>query len=280
MATTDIYHISGGLKGRKAVAFLGGDVDDGVQIDAFVAARVAANDTTGTFSVWFNIPDKTGTYCILGTGDANAVEYFYIAVVAGNIQIKAAKAGPDINFDMITTGANLSPHVWHHVAVVQNATKPKIYIDSVEYSYAKGNLTETDVTEAGNWFHVWSAMDGGHIGAADSIAGGGLLTLEFKGGISNVKYWNVALTDSQILDDFKGINYTTNLCDNWKFDGDYVDSVDATYNGTAVGDIILTNNYSEFTSRLRYTTGIPVVADSLICFADDGTGHAIVIQAA
>lgn len=280
MAAGDIYHISGGLKGRHAVALLGGDVDDGVQIDAFAAGRVAANDTVGTFTAWINPKDNTGTYAFIGLGDANAVEYFYAAVVAGEIQIKATRAGPDVNFDMITIGADVKPHEWTHVTIVQNATKPKIYVNGVEYSASKGTLTETDVTEAGNWFDTWSLIDGGHIGCADSIAGGAALTLEFAGAISDVKYWNTVLTDAQILDDLRDVNYTTGLIAHWDFNNDYIESVTG-YNGTAIGAIILNNNYSEFTSRLRNDcAAAPVVADDISISVSDGTGHAIIIKAA
>jgi hypothetical protein len=176
MATTDIYHIVGGLRGRHAVAFIGGAVDDGVQIDELASDRVTANDTAGTFTAWINVPDKTGTYAILGCGDADAVDYFYLAVVAGEIQAKCARPGPNIAWDLITSGANLSPHIWHHIALVQDAVKPKIYIDGVEFSLSKGTLTETDVTEATFWFDTCAGIDGAHIGAADSIAGDAALT--------------------------------------------------------------------------------------------------------
>jgi hypothetical protein len=281
MATTDIYHISGGLKGRRAVAFLGGNVDDAVQIDEFGNDRATANDTTGTFTAWFNVPDKTGTYCILSCGDANAVDYIYIQYEANEIHVKCARPGPNVAWDLITVGAAIKPHTWNHVALVQDAVKPKIYINGVEFSLYKGTLTETDVTEASYWFDACSGIDSASIGALDSVGGDAALTNEFKGAISNVKYWNTALTESQIIDDYYGISNTTNLISHWDFNDDYMDRVTASNNdGTAVGDIILTNNYSEFTSRLRYMTGVPVTADTLVCFADDGTGHAIVIQAA
>ena len=81
MATTDIYHISGSLApSKQAVAFLGGDVDDGIQVDAFAVTRTAANDTAGTITAWVNMPDIVGTYTILGLGDANAVEYIHFSV--------------------------------------------------------------------------------------------------------------------------------------------------------------------------------------------------------
>lgn len=281
MAAGDIYHISGGLHGRRAVALLGGAVDDGVQIDAFAAARVAANDTVGTFTCWINPADVTGTYAFIGCGDASAVEYFYFAVLAGEIHIKAARAGPDVNFDMVTIGAAVPAHTWTHVAVVQDATKPKIYVNGVEFALRLGTLTETDVTEAGNWFDAWSLIDGGHIGTADSIAGGGALTLEFAGAISDVKYWNTNLSDAQVVDDYNGINNTTSLTDHWDMHDGYVNLITSGNNGTAVGDIILVNTYSEFTSRLRNdAAAAPVVADDIAITSDNGTGHAIIIKAA
>jgi len=283
MATTDIYQITGGLKGRHAVAFLGGAVDDGVQVDAAVAARVSANDTEGTISAWINVPDVTGNYAIFGAGDADAVEYFYLDVNAGKVHAKCDVAG-DVAWDLVTDNIVLTPHKWHHIVLVQNAVKPKIYVDSVEYSYAKGTLTETDVTESTLWFDDLANIDGAHIGAADSVAGGAALTLEFKGGISDVKLWSKALTDAEILSDFNGIALSddaTYLQNHWDFNGDYVDAGLGADNGTAVGDVILTDNYSEFISKFRNTlAAAPVVADKVVFSAYDGTGYAIVIKAA
>lgn len=280
MAAGDIYQITGGLEGRRAVALLGGAVDDGVQIDSFMAARVAANDTAGTFTCWINPADITGTYAFLGGGDASAVEYFYFAVVAGEIQIKAALVGPDVCWDMITIGAAVQAHVWTHIAVVQDAVKPKIYVNGVEFSLIKGTLTETDVTEPTYWFDTFALIDGGHIGCADSIGGSAALTLEFAGGISDIKYWNAALTDAQVLDDSNNVPYTTSLVAHWDMHDGYVDIVGAE-NGTAVGDIILNNSYSEFTSRLRNDpAAAPVVADDVTFTAVNGTGYAIIVKAA
>lgn len=282
MAAGDIYHISGGLKGRHAVALLGGAVDDGIQIDTFAAGRVVTADPLGTFTAWINPADVTGNYAILGCGDANLVECFYFAVVAGEIQIYSI-VGVDVAFDMITIGAAIPAHTWTHVAVVQDGVKPKIYVNGVEFSAAKGTLTETDVTEANFWFGDWPNIDGGHIGCADSVAGGALLTLEFAGGISNVKYWEDPLEESQIVDDFNNINYApVTLIANWDMHDGYVNAANAgTYDGTAVGDIILVNTYSEFTSRLRNdAAAAPVVADEISITSDQGTGHAIIIKAA
>lgn len=280
MAAGDTYHIKGGLRGRPAASFIGGDSDDGIEINAFMVARVAANDTTGTFSAWFNVADNTGTYAILGGGDASAVQYFYIAVVAGEIQVKAALTGPNVAWDLITIGAAIKPHRWYQVHLVHDAVKPKVYVDAVEFSLALGTLTETDVTEATFWFDDFALIDGGHIGAADSIAGTAALTLEMKGAVGDVKYWTDALTDAQVLADFKGVINTTNLISQWDMIDNVLDDVSG-HDGTIAGVVLVSDNYSEFSSRWRFTPSAePVIADESFFSVENETGYAVIIKAA
>ena len=280
MTAADTFHIKGGLKGTPSATFIGGNSDDGIQIDAFMVARVAANDTTGTFTAMFNVADNTGTYAILGGGDASAVQYFYIAVVAGEIQVKAALTGPNVAWDLITVGANIKPHRNYHVALVHDAVKPKVYVDGVEFSLIKGTLTETDITEATFWFDAFALIDGGHIGAADSIAGSAALTLEMKGAVGKVKYWNTNLTDAQIEDDVKGIINTTNLISEWDMIENVLDDVSG-HDGTIVGVVLLVDNYCEFTSKWRFQPSAePVIADEWAFSVDGETGYAVIIKAA
>ena len=280
MAAADTYHIKGGLRGIPAATFVGGDSDDGIQIDSFMAARVTANDTEGTFTARFSVADNTGTYAILGGGDASAVQYFYIAVVAGEIQVKAALAGPNVAWDLITVGANIRPHIWNHVALVHNGDRPLVYVNGVEFTLAKGTLTETDFTEPSFWFDAFALIDGGHIGAADSIAGAGALTLEMKGAIGPVSYWNVGLTSAQVLDDFNDNGTTTNLTDKWDMIENVLDDV-GSEDGTIVGEVMLVDNYAEFTSKWRFQLLAEVViADDWEFSVENETGYAIVIKAA
>lgn len=279
MATTDIYHIVGSTKGRKATAFLGGNVDDAIQIDAFAAARVAANDTKGTFTAWINVPDITGTYAIVGCGDASAVEYFWLGIEAGKL-IAYANIAANVAWDINSTSVVITPHKWHHVAFVHDTHRISMYIDGVKVA-----MSDTDITEASYWFDTFANIDSASIGATDSEAGGAALTNEFKGAISDLKYFNTNLTLSEIQKDYEGAAQTTtitaNMTDHWDFDNDYVNSVTPGNNGTKVGDVVLTNNYSEFTSRLRNSpAAAAVVADKLVFSVDHETGHAILIKAA
>ena len=276
MATTDIYHITGGLKGKKAAAFIGGAVDDGIQVDAFAVAR-ANVDTTGTFTAWINVPDITGSYAIIGCGDASADEFITLSIVAGKLECNCTDATTKA-YEVTSTNVIIKPHNWQHVAVVHSGVRPGLYGDGVAV-----DRTDTDDTDLTKWFKDCALIDGGHIGAAEE-GGAAALTLEFKGGISNVKYWNSALTPEQIENDKKGISYTTTLLADWDMDGDYVNSANAgTYDGTKVGDIVLTNNYSEFTSMFRNTLAVPVVVADKVVFSvrsSGDVGHAIIIKAA
>ncbi len=274
MAAADTYHITGGLKGRPAARLVGGDSDDGIQIDSFMAARVTANDTQGTFSAWFNVADIEGTYCVLGGGDASAVEYFYLAVVAGQIQAKCASVGPDVEWDLISTDASIVPHGWHQVTLVQDAVRPRIYLDGKEL-----DLTLTDVTGATVWFDALSLIDGGHIGAADSIAGSAALTLEMKGAVGETKYWDAALSALEVEENYLGRGQTGDLIAKW----DMIDNVDDDVggeDGTIVGQVILQSNYCEFASRFAHELTPAVVADDVTFSVDGETGYAIVVKAA
>src|SRR3990167_6261832 len=280
MATTDVYHISGSLTpSRQAVAFIGGDVDDGIQVDAFAVTRTAANDTAGTITAWVNMPDIAGTYTILGLGDANVVEYIHFSVENGKL-FAACNDATTMQWDVNSTNVVIKPHQWHHVALVQDATAPTFYVDG--YKVARTDTTTTDLAE---WITNLDGLDGAHIGAADSIGGLGALTQEFKGAISDVKYWKVALTAAQILDDFNGkapasiTGTAADMTNWWDLQNNLVDSV-AAEDATAVGGIIRTS-YSEFTSRLKFEPGAAaVVADVLAVGFDQGRGHAVLVKAA
>lgn len=280
MATTDLYTVVGSLSPtRHALRFLGGDVDDGVQVDALAAAIVAGNHTKGTISAWINVPDDTGTYCIFGAGDADAVEYVYFAVVAGKLQFKIVDGGAT-RVQIDTTNRVIPIHTWTHVTLVQDGSRPYFYVNGQLVA-----MTDTTMTEPGQWFDDTDGIDGAHIGAADSIAGGALLTLEFKGYISDVKVWSgtastAALTADQVYQDYQGVSNTTSLLAHYKFDGDVLNRAnEGTYNGTIVGALIYCDA-NEFTSRLTFGCGTPVTADNICMMAQNGQGMALVVQQA
>ena len=280
MATTDLYTVVGSLSPtRHALRFLGGNVDDGVQVDALAAAIVLANHTKGTISAWIMTPDDTGTYTIFGAGDANAVEYVEFKIVAGKLNFKIYDGGAT-RVERNSTNRVIPIHTWTHVAVVQDGSRPYLYVNGKLVA-----MTDTTATELGQWFDDTDAIDGAHIGASDSVAGDAALTNEYKGYISDVKVWSgtvatAALTADQIFEEYNGVSNTTSLLAHYKFDGDVLNRAnEGTYNGTIVGDVIYCDA-NEFASRLTFGCGTVLVADSVIMSISNGQGMALVIQAA
>lgn len=241
----DAAIVSGGISpSRAAAVFTGGDTDDAYAIDALAIARCAANDTVGTITAWINTGDITSTGSIISFNDANVVEFIDFKVAAGKLSASCTDA-TTAQFATATTSAVIDAHKWYHVALVQNG-RPFIYVNGVLQA-----LTDTVVTDLAEWFNNLDGIDKGWIGAS-SIGGAGAVGEEFVGAISDVKYYNTALTVEQIDNDFRGQHLTTG-CIAWYKMTNLLDY--ATGGGTldmvAVSDVYLTPTYNEFISKVR-----------------------------
>jgi len=282
MATTDLYTVVGSLTPtRNCLRFLGGNVDDGVQVDTLAAAIVAADHTKGTITAWIICTDDSPgtTYTVFGAGDANAAEYMTISISAGKLTFKVYDGGAT-RVDVTSTNRVVPRHQWTHIAVVQDGSRPWLYVNGKLVA-----MTDTTMTEPGQWFDDTDGIDGAHIGAADSVAGDAALTQEYIGYISDVKIWSgtastAALTASQVEDDYRGATNTTSLLAHYKFDGDVLNKAnEGTYDGTIVGALIYCQA-NEFASRLTFGCGTALVADTVLISISNGMGFGYVIQAA
>jgi len=231
---------------RAAAVFKGGDTDDAYAIDAWATDR-KGTDTAGTITAWINTGDKTSTGCIVSMNDANVVEFLDFKIAAGKIGAACTDATTP-KWATATTAAVIEPHIWYHVALVQDAVRPQIYLNGVLQA-----LTDSVTTTLGYWVDQLAGVDKGWIGAS-SIGGAGAVGEEFVGAISDVKYWSVALTAAQVLDDYNGKANVTgtaaNLTDWWTMK-DLVDVQKGANNMVAVSDVYLTPCYNEFVSRVR-----------------------------
>ena len=72
MTAGDIITIKGSTYSRKAAAF--DSTDDYILADAHAVARVAGNDTTGTYSAWVYLDDIGGNYTLVSAGDNDSAE--------------------------------------------------------------------------------------------------------------------------------------------------------------------------------------------------------------
>ena len=282
MATTDIYTVQGSLcPCREAIRFRGGATDEGIQIDTLAAALVAGNHTKGTITAWIMCPDNTGTYTYIGFGDASAVEYVVCNLAAGKIQLKIVDTAVGTLLDVITTNQVITPNQWHHVAIVQNAGTPVIYVDGV-----KKAITLTTDTSLGQWFADLDVIDGAHIGTADSIAGDAALTQEFKGYISDVKVWSgtadtAALTEAQIKEDINGVPNTTSLLAHYDMKREVVNQANpGTYNGTLTATAVY-SDACEFACKLTFNPTFTIVSADYRNLSISGKiGFAILTDAA
>jgi len=279
MATTDLHFVADALHPvKKGIRFLGGDVNDGVQVDAAGVAAAAAAYPDGTISAWVMVPDNTGDYCILGFGDASAVEFLSFKVKAGKLECDANDATATA-FQITSTDVVINPHQWHHVAVVQNGVRPTLYVDGAAVA-----MTDTDATDLTTWWDQLSLVDGAHIGVSEE-AGDASLTLEFKGYIHKVKHWGSAagsggaLTAAQVLADFEGGTNTTALVNSWDLEFDLLDDGSGDDAGTAVGAIVF-SDANAFASRLTFLETVPLAADNVTITSDNGVGFAYSILAA
>lgn len=260
--------------------FLGGNVDDGVQVDAAAVSIVAGNHTTGTFMADICVPDAANTYTFMGFGDANAVEYVTFSVEEGSIHVMMVKAGPTTQIDVNTPEDSIIPHKIHNVAIVQDGNVMKIYIDGKNQA-----LTWTVSTRREQWFDDLNNIDGAHIGAADSVAGSGALTNEFKGYIANVRLWSdttstAALTAEQVNQAMSGtLISTADLHNSWNLDQNIFDEGTGEDDGTIIGDLIY-SDFNEFSSRLTFLETTPLAADNVNIMCHDGIGYAYSILSA
>jgi hypothetical protein len=231
---------------RKAAVFTGGDTDDAYTMDALAAARTAANDTVGTITAWVCPGDITSTMSIVCFSDNNVVEFIDFNIAAGKLGCNCTDATV-AQFVAISDNVVCPAHKWTHVAVRQSASEGiKLFVDGVKV--ASTNSTATDIYE---WFTGLDGVDVGTIGAG-RIGGAGAYTQEFVGGISDVKYYNTALTDEDIMNDYEGTHLATG-CIAWYQMDSLLDSATGagTYSLTAVSDVYMTPTYNEFISRVR-----------------------------
>jgi hypothetical protein len=280
MAVTDIYTVAGSLEPFKhGCRFLGGNVDDQIQVNA-AAAAVGNVGTKGAMACWLMVPDDAGTYTAVSFGDASAVEYAQITVEAGTIQFVLVDA-TTTHIDVNTPANSIKPHTWYHVCVVQDGSFVKVYIDGEEQTLT----VTTGGATAGSWFKDCVNLDSGSIGCAE-MAGDGSLTQEFKGYISQVAIWSgtaaaAALSADEVkraMHNPEGVE-ATYLHNYWPLDGDALDHGTGADNGTIVGDIIYVSA-NEFASRLSFGMGTPVVADHLRIAINEKIGMAYLVQAA
>ena len=195
MTAGDVINVRGTLQARQGAAFDG--VDDYILADAHAVARVAGNDTVGTYSAWIYKDNVTTTQTILSAGDDNSATEFLELAITSTAQLRILLYHGGANqFVIVETTGSIPAKTWTHVAVVQNGTQPALYVNGK--NVAATNSTSTDLTM---WYDELTGCDKFAIGVKESNA---THTNDWAGMISDVKYWNKALRADEVLADRRG----------------------------------------------------------------------------
>jgi len=193
MVAGDVITLRENAGGRKANLYDG--TDDYMLADAHAIARVAANDTVGTYTAWIYQDSLVGNQSILSTGDNNAAtELMKFSINTGGILQIYLKHGAVDQLRVTQTTGTIKARTWTHVAVVQDGIQPKLYVNGL--NVAATNNTTTDLTF---WYDELTGCDKFAIGVTESNA---THTDDFSGAIGQVKYWDVALTNIDILAEY------------------------------------------------------------------------------
>ena len=273
MTAGDVVTIKGSTASRKAAAFDG--VDDYILADAHAVARVAGNDTTGTYSAWIYV-DSIGTaQTFLSAGDNdNANEYLQIGInTLGGLRV-VLKHGGATQFEVRETSSSITAKRWYHVAVVQNGTQPALYVNG-ELRAATNN-TATDLTM---WYDELTETDKFAIGVLES---NNTHTNDTAGMISDVKYWNKDLNPTEVSNDAHGrantaLDATYLQLHLLKGDFGITDQGLGADNGTLTGHAYLCGEGSEWSRRLD---GAAIVADDINTILYPGGAMTTIIKAA
>ena len=282
MATTDIIHVVGDIRCSKhAIAFLGGATDDYVQINAAGAGHLAAVYTSGTWIAWVMPEDKTQTGTIITFGDNNVVEFIELNVEAG-LLVARCTDNTTVQWVLNSDAVVCPPHIWTRVALVHDGVRPWLYVNGVKIAQ-----TMSTATTPASWVAALAGIDSGRIGAANK-AGDATITQEYGGGIGEVKLYGGlttvgALTDKQIMDDFKRRNITTGIAatlyNHWDWEDDLTDAGTGNDPASLSGDCVMSHGYCEFESKFRIA-GFVTADYPVIAITKEGEAHCIVIKAA
>ena len=275
MTASDILVISEEAGGRKGNYFDG--TGDFVQHNAHAIARVAGNDTVGTYTAWIYIENVAGTFTVLGAGaNASATEYLRLYVQAGALYVKTYFGGA-VKYTVKTTTADIPARTWTHIALVHNATRPTLYVNGVAVA-----MTDNVSTDLTFWYDTLTGLDEFTIGATTI---NNVETYTMWGAIGRVKYWNLELSPEEILEEKKEVAHerrpttlSTPLFDiTMEADGT-TDSGLGLDNGTLVANAYYGGYISDWSYHLNYDALITGHAAEFMNTFIDGSKYVSVIK--
>jgi len=278
MTAGDIEVVKGSTHAEQAVMFDG--TDDELQINASTVGLQTVASTKGAISFKFMPDNITGTYGLYASGAAGAAAATNLLIqqAAGKIRIYGriqATAG----FDIITTNTVLTKRKWVTVTIVQNGTRPTIYIDGKVVA-----MTDTVATDLTVWWSVLVDLDEGRIGCRTINGGEDQFLLGTMGAF---KIWNIELHSEEVFREAHGEDPGENtgrqtaidaaLYNFWEWDGVLTDQGTGADTAAVVGHAYLAGWASEWSRGIELNA---IVADDLQTVQYPGGAMTTILKAA
>jgi len=196
--------------------------DEYINIDDVQTALAAT--TVGTFSVWVKPVDATPTTneVIIAFGDTSVASDLVLYITTAGKVSAFTRISNTVEWITATDNVVMSDATWTHIAVVQDAVSPIIYIDGIAVDQTFSGSTDKTV-----WFSDIPLLDNGRIGSRNYNNAGE--DLHFNGNINDVLFLNDAASAAEVLNIYnngkpKNERSITNGVSYFKIDGDVVNT--------------------------------------------------------
>ena len=150
-------------------------------IEADSLASDVSSNTSGSWSLWFRMPDVTNDSenVLLCFGDTNANSNLRLSIsTAGEIRIQLVIGG-SFKFAYKIAAASITNNTWYHVKIEQNGTAPILSLNNTLITLFLQVGTDIDL-----WNDAASGLDNFRIGCQNANSAGN--TFFFAGDIENV----------------------------------------------------------------------------------------------
>ena len=215
--------------------------------NALVATNLAIAQYSYTWSMWFHpLPTAVGTAAELISKRsyfASATDDFPFAL---NLNTTATSitaledSGTDYSTDCTLVNTNLTPRVWHHVAVaLQPSNTFYLWLDGIMMSTTVGVTTPC----AGSRNFTF--------GRCSYENGGGTNLSYFKGYMTDIRLYGRVLTHAEVLAIVAGYSNTTGLCHWWACEEGTGTTLYNKYNSSYYNGTITNGEWSQFVPDIK-----------------------------
>jgi len=195
----------------------------------------------------------------------------------GQLQLFLSFGGAT-QIDVKEAVGSINAKTWTHIAVVMNGTRPILYVDGIAVA-----MTDTVSVDLNAWYNILTSCDKFAIGVLESNA---THTQDFKGAIGRTKYFNVALTPEEILEDYKEVAFTTRptaletarVFDISMDQDGITDSGSGADNGTLTGHAFYGGLISDWSYHLQFDGHITGHAAEFMNTFIDGSKYVTIIK--